>query len=305
MAPIMPALSRQQLDWLILLCVNIPIPVMLGWKTYSGELTAKVAIICALAILLIMNSVVVVGIKSRRKRHGIATPRSFIFWAVGLAVFSAMVTTLTVASIPVRNDYRELALSNTPLSDIQPEQRRLVVELIRHRAESSREQNRFLAQVKPLSPALYSPESFASVGVIQNTSSTMKKIAEMDFEYTAKNQQSMAEFREKMATADPGYLKAWDAERQGQEKLEASTLTLEKQWLAGVEALYEFAAKHTKSISLRGNKLEFSSPAVEQDFRRQKDTSEALYNKLMEQVRTLAERQQKAQGKTGGAVPQL
>jgi hypothetical protein len=301
----MPPLSRQQLDWLILFCVNIPIPVVMGWKTYSGDLTAKVAIICALVTLLIMNSVVVVSIKSRRKRQGIATPHSFVLWALGLAVFSAFVTTLTVASMPVRNNYRELALSNTPLKDIQPEQTRLVVELIRRRVANTREENRFLAQLKPLSPALYSPESFASVDVIQNTSSEMKKVAEKDFDYTTQNQQAMVEFREKMATADPEYLKAWDAERHDQEDLEASTLALEKQWLTGVEALYGFAAKHTQSISLRGNKLEFAAPAIGQDFQRQKDASEALYNKLMERERILAERQRKAQRKTGGAVPQL
>ncbi len=301
----MPTPSRQQLDWLVLLCVNLTIPVMLGWKTYSGDLTANVAIISALVTLLFMNCVVVVGIKSRRKRQGIETPRSFIFWAVGLAVFSALVTTLTVASIPVRNDYRELALSSTPLADIQPEQRRLVVELIRRRIANTREENRYLAQLKPLSPALYSPESFANVDVIQNTSNAMKKAAETDFGYNAKNQQAMAEFREKMGTADPGYLKAWDAEHQDQEDLEASTLALEKQWLTGVEALYGFAAKNTQSISLRGNKLEFSTPTIEQDFQRQKEANEALYNKLMERERMLAERQKKAQSKTGGPVPQL
>jgi hypothetical protein len=278
---------------------------MLGWKTYSGDVTANVAIISALVTLLFMNCVVVVGITSRRKRQGIETPRSFIFWTVGLAVFSALVTTLTVASIPVRNDYRELALSSTPLADIQPEQRRLVVELIRRRITNTREENRYLAQLKPLSPALYSPESFANVNVIQSTSNAMKECAEMDFEYAAKNRQSMAEFRQKMATADPGYLKAWDAERQDQEDLEASTLALEKHWLTGVEALYGFAAKHTQSITLRGNKLEFAASAIEQDFQRQKDANEALYNKLMEQERILAERQKKAQSRTGGAVPQL
>jgi hypothetical protein len=133
----------------------------------------------------------------------------------------------------------------------------------------------------------------------------MKKVAEMDFEYTAKNQQAMAEFREKMATADPGYLKAWDAERQDQEDLEASTLALEKRWLTGVVELYGFAAQHAESISLRGNKLEFAAPAIQHDFQRQKDANEALYNKLMEQERILAERQQKSQRKTGGAVPQF
>jgi hypothetical protein len=114
---IMSSLSRQQLDWFTLLCVNATVPAMLAWKTYSGDITVKVAMMTAIIILPIMNSVVVIGVRSRRKRQSIETPRSFILGAVGMAVVSAVVPPLTVASIPARNSC--LAFPDTELNHTQ------------------------------------------------------------------------------------------------------------------------------------------------------------------------------------------
>ena len=288
--------SRQQLDWLMLACVNATVPAMLAWKTYSGDVTVKVSILTAIIILPVMNGVVVVGVRSRRKRQGIETPRSFIFWAVGLAMFSALVTTLTVTSISVRNGYFELALSGTPLNEIQPEQKRLVVELIRRRILNSRDYDRARAEVhnKPLSPALYSPESYVNVDVNHRTISELQKYAEVDFEYSSKQELAKAEFRTKMARIDPTYLQSWDSQRQDQQALETSMISLEKQWLDSVVVLYEFAAKHIEVIKLQGGKLLFSDPAIEQTFQRQQDASEALCSRLKEQSKELITRERQS-----------
>jgi len=196
----------------------------------------------------------------------------------------------------VRNGYFELALSGTPLNEIQPEQKRLVVELIRRRILNSRDYDRARAEVhnKPLSPALYSPESYVNVDVNHRTISELQKYAEVDFEYSSKQELAKAEFRTKMARIDPTYLQSWDSQRQDQQALETSMISLEKQWLDSVVVLYEFAAKHIEVIKLQGGKLLFSDPAIEQTFQRQQDASEALCSRLKEQSKELITRERQS-----------
>lgn len=296
--------SRQQRDWLVLVCVNLAVPATVAWKRYSEGCDVTVAVITTLISLVALNAVVISTIRSRCTREGLTAPKWLLSLGVALAVFSAVSSIVAVAIIPVRNDYLKLALSDIPLSRIQPERKRLVVELIRRRAANSRENDRAIAEAKskPLFPPLYSPESFADLDVMNKTMRELRKYVEVDTDYGEKQQQALADFREKMAKADPEYLKSWDAEREGQEALEAATLGAEKEWFSGVIALYEFASKHYDVVKLYGSPLESSDPVM-QEFKRRLAENKALHNKLETQVGELAKRQQKSRNKTVAFVP--
>ena len=192
-------------------------------------------------------------------------------------------------AIPERNRYLDLAISNVPLSSIQPERDRLVVQLIRQRAINSRDYDNLLvgARERPVFPALYTPESFASQQVMQSTLDQLTKYADMDFQYFQKQQAAMSEFREKMRKVDAAYLASMEVERKGQEAAEQSADRLEHQWLESVTLLYGYAASHSKEISQKDGRLEFATDASKLGFNDKLDRSRTLHQKWQEITRSL------------------
>jgi len=144
----MSPLKRNQLDWLLLLCVDATVPVILVWKTHSGEVQPVIALVSGLLCLLVGNVVVLIAIRNRNGRTGQPNSKWLVLGASGVGVIVALVMGVAVFGIPQHNNYLDLALSDIPLSEIQPEQKRLVVELIRHRAANSREYDRLVSEAK-------------------------------------------------------------------------------------------------------------------------------------------------------------
>lgn len=297
-------LSRRKLEYLAVASINATAPAVILWKQYTGEISSTFAGLSAVVCLLFLNTVFLLAMRSKRRQQGLSLDRSLIGATAVLAVISALVTVIAANSIPVRNDYLGLALSGKPLNEIQPEQKRLVVELIRNRAAMSQEYDRSIAEAKkhPMSPALYTPESFASVEVMRSTSDTLQKYLQMDLDYYAKLQQSIADFRRKMERVDPVYLKSWDQQQTDQERLQASTVALEQQWMASVVALYGFAETHYDEVKLYGSPAEHDDSADE-EFKKQLAASKALFDKWQQQAAELATRQNEARARNVPHVP--
>jgi len=275
--------SRKPLDWLIAVCVNLPIPAMMIWKRSAGELSITTAMISGLVALAFSNVVVVVAVRIRNKRSGSTTSPAFVFGTAGLAVLAATVMTVGIISVPTHNDYVDLAFSNIPLNQIHPERKALVVELIRRKAANSREYSSISSKVKPLSPALYSPESFANQDVIDRTIGQLKMSTDADFAYYAKQQDAEKDFREKMSEVDPNYLKALDA-INAEDMKEKTTVQLEEQWFSSTASLYNYAAAHHDEIEFRDGVLKFANIKAQTEFNQGLEKCKTLHAELLDRV---------------------
>lgn len=284
----------------MLLCMNVTVPVVLVWKTHMGAIPPSIALVSGLLCLLLGNFVLIVAIK-RKHQKGQPPSNRLVPGAIGLGAISALITSLFVFAVPQRNNYVDLALSAIPLSNIQPEQKRLVVELIRRSAANSRDYEKLVsdAKAKPLSPSLYTPESFANREVIESTIAHLKKYADADCEYSQKQQAALSEFRQKMAQVDPDYLRAWDIKRQGKEAAEQKAALLEREWLESATSLYRYAEAHPREISLNSGHLEFATDAVRLEFSHKQDESKSLYQKWQDVIQGLSRHQQQARANVG------
>jgi hypothetical protein len=284
-------MSRNSLDWLFVCCANVPVPLMMAWKRSSGELSIVTATVSGLVALAFVNLTVIVSIRARNRRHGQATSRALIFGAVLLATASAAVMALAVFSIPAHNEYVDLAFSNLPLSQIHPERKALVVELIRRKAANSRDYDIAASQTKPLSPPLYSPESFSSKDAMADTMKQLKKATDSDFAYRTKQQDAEADFHKRMSEVDPQYLATFEGGLEQAD--EASMSKLEQQWFSATSALYAYAAAHQKDIEVRNGKLKFKTTVVQIEFNQRQELSKTLYAKFLERVQgALRDKQQ-------------
>ncbi len=287
----MDTARRKPLDWLIVLCINLPVPLMMIWKRSSGELGVATAITTGLAALALLNTAAMVGIRVRNRRQGRPNSLKFVLGTLTAAVASASIMALGVASSPARNEYVDLALSNVPLNQIHPERKALIVELIRRKAANSREYEAIQAQTKALSPPLYSPESLSSPDIINKTIEQLKHATDADFAYYAKQQEADKEFQTKMGGVDRQFLRDFDG-LNSEDVAEAAVMQLEQQWLSSTSALYDYAGEHQREIELRDGKLKFASTAVEMEFNKREQYSKTLYDKLQDRVQGLLREKQ-------------
>jgi hypothetical protein len=291
--------SRKSLDWLILIACNVTVPVMVTWKHREGEASQTVAFVSGLISLLLLNSIIIAAIHSREKRKNEGTPRGIVIGSVGLALFSALLTVIGVYSIPEHNDYVELAFSSVPLDQIHPQQKALVVDLVRRTAANSRDYENVAAQIKPISPQLYSAGSFATADVIHSVTEQYKKAAAADSAYRETQVRTMNEFRNRMMTVDPDYLKSFEAGHQERELREAKHYQLQQECVKATLTLYEYAEAHSKAISVRDDQLRFANDGVRIEFTRQLEASKSLNGQCEESLRELVKQQQGLRKKFG------
>jgi hypothetical protein len=287
---------RKRLDWLILLCIDVTVPAVVLWKFHLGEISKANALITTAIALIGCNLVLLQAIRKRSQSGEPPIRRQLLLAAFILAAISFASIASAVSFISQKNNYLDLALSNTPLSSITPERTRLIVELLRTRAANSKENDRLLAEVRlhPIKPELYSANSFATVETMYHTVARLADVVNLDADYYAKQQAAMQHFRLQMATVDPDYLKAWDADRQAQEAAEASTEQLTHDWLSTVKALYGYASEHPKDITVKEENLQFATPAVEMTFNGLLNKSKLVQTKLFAMVQKSVEVQRQA-----------
>jgi hypothetical protein len=297
--------ARLRNVWIVLGTLNLGVASFSLWNYHSGSATRQVVIISAAIVLAFGNLGALYSLRTQLKKGGIAPPQSLIPAAITFAIISFAITIFGSSHLHHHSGYIDLALSNTPLSSIEPEQKRLVVELLRLRAESSRENDKELAdaQAHPLNPQLYTPESFASKAVIESTMANLTKFMNIDLRYAESLEETMHDFRQKMAACDPAYLQSWDESEQKQEAVQASTMQAEREWFASVTSLYSYAEIHAADITLKQGRLVITPAPVLATFNQQMSHSKDLQQKLSIRQAGLVKAQQQA--KQGLIIPPM
>jgi hypothetical protein len=168
-------------------------------------------------------------------------PEAWCLTSLALVVLSGLITTISIAASPSDN-YLAVALSDTPLNKIKPDRKRLVVELIRQNKAASDENSRIAKSMRPISPALYSGDSFASKAAMESTSSQLKQAYEIDQAYAAAKHQARQDFHDKMQRVDPDYLRGFESRMQEEDSLEASIEAEEAKWVASALSLYDYGS---------------------------------------------------------------
>jgi hypothetical protein len=286
-------------EWLVLVCLNGTVPVAVIWKYHGGEISSTVALITGVVVLAVGNIAALLGFQKHARRDGSPLERQLVAGAGALAVASFLLTIYAVSLVKHRNGYAELATSDAPLSSIEPERKRLVVELLRRTAAISQEENKTMAEAQkvPMKPVVYSPESFADQQTIRSTLAQLAKYVEIDFRYFAEQQSAREDFSRKMTACDSEYLKQWDAERQQQEGAEKSANQFEHDWFASVKSLYDYADQHAREIAVRDGKISVADETVRPIFNALLDRSKALHDKLESTVQKEVRLQQQAKAK--------
>jgi len=87
----MASLNRDQMDWLVLLCVNATVPAVLLWETHSGEITRTIAVVSGLVCLLFMNGLILTKMRARSGRDGQPISNLKVLGGAGLGLFAALV----------------------------------------------------------------------------------------------------------------------------------------------------------------------------------------------------------------------
>jgi hypothetical protein len=283
----------------VVVACNLTVPIFVNWKYHEGEATRTGAFISAAASLLILNAIAIKVIRARDKRNGQATPRGFVAGAAGLALLSAAITTVGLYSVSQRNDILELTLSGIPLDQIHPERKALVVGLARRRLALGRDYEQIAAQAKPISPPLYSADSFSNESAIRSVSEQYKQANVLDVSNEEQQELSTNEFREKMKKVDPDYLKSLEVGFKEQQTQRAQVLQLQHECLTTTVALYDYADAHTKDIVVTNGQLHFMNASVQMEFSRQLEGSKSLYQRWQEAFRELAQGHQKVRTELG------
>lgn len=295
----MAKISRRALDWLALVCIDVTVPAMIAWKHHLGEVTPAVALTSGLISVAFINAVFLGAVHIRNKRSGQGTARSLFVGGVGLAIVSALVTAGAVYLTPEHNEYVDLALSNTPLSQIHPQRKAILVEFLRRRLKIGQAYQKEAAQMKPISPALYSPESFASTSVMQSVSRQLRRAYAADEDYYEELQQSMNDFRSKMEKVDPDYLRSFEAGGGKQEIGQKQAMELEGKWFKATIALYAYAGSHAGEITIRQGELHFADSTDGSEFSRREKGAKNLYGAWQSELQKLSRRQEQARREAG------
>lgn len=280
----MSKIPRKALDWWLLICMDATVVCLIAWKHHFGEIAPTVGLASGLFSLAVLNVVFLTAIHARNKHNGETTSRKLLLAGVSLAAVAALIVAGTIYLTPGRSEYLDLALSNTPLSEIHPQRKAIFVRLLRRRQAISHEYQKAVAQMKPISPALYSPASFASTNTMQNVTAALTQAYDADVSDAAEQKQSMDEFRAEMGKIDPGYLKSFEAGDQNDQAERNNIMDLEGKWFDSTIALYKFAGSHSDEITVREGRLRFTNNTVQSEFTRLLEGSRKLYNAFQVQV---------------------
>jgi hypothetical protein len=264
-----------------LLVINLAVPAFVFLQRNGDHLTDGAHIWVGWISATMLTAMLIIGTYFRLpvdRRH---IPTSMILTSFALVVLSGLITTVSIKSSPSDN-YLAVALSDTPLNKIEPDRKRLVVELIRQNKAASDENSRLAKAMKPISPALYSVGSFANKAAIESTSSQLKKAYDIDQAYAVAKLQARQAFHNQMENIDPDYLRSFDSKMQESDSLEASIEGEEAKWVASALSLYDYAAAHSSDISVdKDGHLAIGSEELKQNLMRQINASTALKQTMM------------------------
>jgi hypothetical protein len=246
--PELRTISNRRL-FMLLLLGSLSVPAFVLFQRGSNGLSDAANIWAGWISASFMTAVLFISFRRRQKAANQMTPRSMVAIAVGLVLLSGLITTVSIAAFPSKS-ILEIAQSSVPLSEIYPEQKRIVVELVRQTAANSAANIRDAQTMKPISPALYSVDSFASKAIMESTLSQLQEAYRLDQAYAASRRQSMQIFHDKMLKADPDYLRDFESKTRQSDSYEKVLETSEHDWVVSTTNLYNYAIAHADQISL-------------------------------------------------------
>jgi hypothetical protein len=269
-----------RIAWLLIV-VNLSVPAFVLFQRNGNNLSDAANIWVGWISATFVTAMLVVGTYLRLPVGRRQIPRTLVGTSLALVVLSGLITTISIVASP-SDSYLAVALSDIPLNKIKPDRKRLVVELIRQGKAASDENSRLARSMKPITPALYSVDSFASKAAIESTSSQLKQAYDIDQSYAAAKHQARQAFHDKMQIVDPDYLRDFESSMQEEDTLEASIGAEEAKWVASTLSLYDYAAAHAGNFSVNnGGHIAIASKEFEQNLLQQIDTSKALERTMM------------------------
>jgi len=272
--------AYRRITWLLLV-VNFAVPAFVLVQRNGNHLTDAANIWVGWISATMLTVMLIFGTYLRLPADHRQIPRRMVLTSIALAVLSGLITTISIASSPSDN-YLAVALSDTPLNNIKPDRKRLIVELVRQNKAASDENSRIAKTMNPISPALYSVDSFANKTAMESTSSQLKQAYDIDKAYVVAKHEARQAFHDQMQKIDPDYLRGFDSRMQEDDSLEASIEVEESQWVASALNLYDYAAAHASDISLnKDGHLAIASEELKQNLLQQINASTALKQTMM------------------------
>jgi hypothetical protein len=270
----------RRIAWLLIV-VNLSVPIFVFFQRNGNNLSDTVNIWVGWISATLVTAMLIVGTYLRLPVDRRQIPRRMVLTSIALVGLSGLITTISIAATPSDN-YLAVALSDTPLNEITPDRKRLVVELIRQNKAASDENSRIAKSMKPISPALYSVGSFASKAAMESTSSQLKQAYDIDQAYAAAKHQARQDFHNKMQRVDPNYLRGFESRMQADDVLEASIEAEEAKWIASAMSLYDLAGSHASDITVdSGGHLVIANEELKQRLLQQIDASTVLKQTMM------------------------
>ena len=176
-------------------------------------------------------------------------------------------------------------------------------ELLQVLAVNANEHRAAEQAAKPITPGVYSPESFTSPEVENQVAGELEAYAMEDMRYQERNKVAIARFRSRMAQVDPAYLKEWDRTRAEAEGEDLQVADLEAKWVKSVDALYLYAAEHGKEIAMSRTGASFASKDVESGFEQLLARSRGAQQAYRAAQKKALERKRRAEQKAASAKP--
>jgi hypothetical protein len=288
----------RRIAWLLIV-INLSVPAFVFFQRDGNNLSDTANIWVGWISATVVTAMLLFGTYLRQPMDRRQIPRSMVLTSLALVVLSGLITTISIAASPSDN-YLAVALSDTPLNKIKPDRKRLVVELIRQNKAASDENSRIATSMKPISPALYSVDSFASKAAMESTSSQLKQAYNIDRAYAAAKHQLRQDFHEKMLRVDPEYLVEFESKMHQDDTMEASIEAEEEKWIESVFSLYDYAEAHANGISVdTSGHLSIASEDVKQSLLQQIDASTVLKQAMLSDRAKALKNQHKLQEATG------
>ena len=269
--------------WIITLSVDLGTLIFVPLKVHA--LTSPAALVVAWIPLALMQLLLLILLGKKAKEAGQPIPAGFYWKAGSVALVVGIVASmLAVSAAATPGSYLDLAQSSMSLDEINPAQKRLVVELLRKDIAYTQENNKVLANAKPVSPAIYSPESFASVPTMQSVVSQLQVDVAESEHYAEQLGDAEQGFRSQMALVDPTYLQSWITSRKEDTDANADSLRLQRIWWDGFVGLYTYAEAHAQQIKVNNGKLVITDQAANTAFNQQMASSKQAYNSYLAAV---------------------
>jgi hypothetical protein len=271
---------HRRITWLLIVS-NLSVPAFVFFQRDGNNLSDVVNIWVGWISAAVITTALWVGACLRLPVDRRRLPRGMVLTSLALVILSGLITTISIAVSPGDN-YLAVALSDAPLTKIKPDRKRLIVELIRRNKAASDENSRIAKSMKPVSPALYSVDSFASGVAMESTSSQLKYAYDIDQAYSAAKRQARQDFQDKMQRVDPDYLRDFESKMQKDDSLEASIEAEEAKWVKSALSLYDYAIAQAGNISVNsGGRLVIASEGLRQSLLQQIEASKALEETMM------------------------